>query len=132
TFLDETFQAGFPDLPRQIVDGRDWSENKPGELEVPGLSADRQVCRGVGTFDVTVGERTQRCLRVIECTLSERSMLIEAYMNGDGRSVLVRRYNGFQWQVTGGRDSWDVRLKGQPVLKINGVSFIHWYDCVFR
>jgi len=131
TFLDETFQAGFPDLPRRIVDAGEWSENEPGILEVPGLSADRQVCRGVGTFDVTVGERTERCIRVFECTLSERSMLIEAYLNREGRSVLVRRYNGFQWQVTGDRDPWNVRLQGQPVLKINGVSFIHWYDCVF-
>lgn len=132
TFLDETFQAGFPDLPRRIVDAGHWTEPEPGVLDVGDLASNRQVCWGAGTFDVTVGPRTERCMRVFECTLSERSMLIEAYVTAGGRTVLVRRYNGFQWRVTHGRASWDARLKGQPVLRINGISFIHWYDCVFR
>ncbi|MCD4653701.1 hypothetical protein K8T06_07165 [bacterium] len=131
SFLDEEFQSGFPDIPRQISDRKNWAKPEEDVMVVKELKTDRLVCWGAGTFNVTVGDNSIRCLRVMECTLSEKSMLIEAYVGEDGRTVLVRRYNGIQWQVKEDEKFWNERLPEQPILKINGISFVHWYDCLF-
>lgn len=130
TFLDDEFRAGFADMPRLIQDTGNWSEPAPGVMTVENQPLDQQICWGAGTFDVSIGETTVQCLRVMECTLSERSNLIEAYLNKSGRALLMRRYNGLSWQIKADQKSWDQRLPGQPILTINGVRFVHWYDCL--
>ena len=47
-------------------------------------------------FDVHIGERRFACLRVfdLEREASDRDVLVEAYVNLAGRTVLLRRYNG--------------------------------------
>ena len=51
---------------------------------------------GVGTYDVTIGGKTFRCLRVLEPDLDEPEggELSEVYVERGGRTVFHRRYDG--------------------------------------
>ena len=51
---------------------------------------------GAGTYDVTIGQNTFRCLRILEAALSEPEggELNEAYVELGGRTVFHRRYDG--------------------------------------
>jgi hypothetical protein len=51
---------------------------------------------GAGTYDVSIGEETFRCLRVLEPDISEPGggELTEAYVERGGRTVFHRRYDG--------------------------------------
>ena len=51
---------------------------------------------GAGTYDVTIGGKTFHCLRVLEPDLDEPEggELSEVYVEGGGRTVFHRRYDG--------------------------------------
>ena len=89
-------------------------------------------CIGAGAFTVTVGDNSFECLRVIDIyrEVDEKGQLMEAYLSQDGRSVLVRRYNGLRWHVDDGKPTWDEKLPDNDRLVIDGTAYVHWYDCL--
>jgi len=100
------------------------------------VDRERRLLAPVGAYDVRVGARARRCVRLIQPPL--RGDLVETYVNEAGRTVLFRRYNAApEWsrervkgpyQTTGAVE----RLKelGNRRLVYNGVEFYHWYDCL--
>jgi RNA polymerase sigma-70 factor (ECF subfamily) len=89
----------------------------------------------VGAYDVTIGGRKQRCLRVIDA--SPERTLVDAYINTDGRTVLFRRYNAAplwstskpgHWMQLGGVER--LAELGNHRIVFNGAEYYHWYDCV--
>ena len=77
------------------------------------------------------GERAFRCLRVIDVgPVSEEEVLIEAFVDERGRTVLARRYNGRLWAQSRYKTPWDERLPDALRIVIDGVTFVHWYDCL--
>lgn len=110
TFLDEGFEE-------------DWGGLVPRRIG-PETAA--------GAWEVTVGERSFRCLRVIDVGRppSETDVLIEAFLDERGRTVLARRYNGRDWARERHETPWDQRLPHAQRLQIDGATFVHWYDCV--
>jgi len=54
---------------------------------------------------------------------------VEAYLARSGRTVLFRRYNGRLWK-TKDKPPWDERFPDHNRVVINGVTFVHWYDCL--
>jgi len=130
SYLDEGFEERWgPPMIRRMSDQgvfvrqEDGSyalrEHGPGEI-------------GAGAFDVTIGERTFTCLRVIDVfgRVSEDCVVMEAFLTRDGRTVLCRRYNGLRWHRKEGEPGWDERLPTHQRLVINGVTYVHWYDCL--
>ena len=90
----------------------------------------------IGTYDVSVGETTQRCLRVIE-THSDCGILVDGYVRGDGRTVLFRRYNAAPYwsNKQPGRENWPGAVErlaalGNHRIVVDGVEYYHWYDCI--
>lgn len=93
--------------------------------------ADQPDSSVVGVWVVTVGERAFRCLRVIDVgPVSEEEVLIEAFVDERGRTVLARRYNGRLWAQSRYKTPWDERLPDALRIVIDGVTFVHWYDCL--
>lgn len=84
----------------------------------------------VGTALVRVGERQFSCLRVIgvdpepQCS----GVLFEAFITRQGRTVLLRRYNGTGWGCEEAAEPWDQRLPDNERLTVDGVEYIHWFD----
>jgi hypothetical protein len=94
TFLDEGFEyqwgASANPVRRLYDDGR-YRPRPDGSYETTNGAG-----LGAGTYDVTIGGKTFRCLRVLEPDLSEPGggELTEAYVERGGRTVFHRRYDG--------------------------------------
>jgi len=137
TFLDESWEHNFGSLDRLIED-KDYLTDRPdGTLErapdTPGMFAS-------GLFDLRIGEREFTCMRVFELEpdATEADTLVLAYLNREGRTVLFRRYNGNRWgkldhppHRTGGTEmTWAEDLPHAHRLAIDGVTFVHQWDCL--
>lgn len=137
TFLDE----GFDD---------DWGPATPRSLEDRGYlrqlgdgcfssAPDRPPVVAAGVFEVYIEERSFTCLRVFEAgpDATETDDLIEAYVTREGRTLLHRRYNGNRWakrdappQNWGRELTWMEDLPHARRIVIDGVTYVHWYDCL--
>jgi hypothetical protein len=94
TLLDEGFESqwGASDNPvRRLYDDGRYRLRPDGSYETTDGAG-----LGAGTYDVTIGGKTFRCLRVLEPDLSEPGggELTEAYVERGGRTVFHRRYDG--------------------------------------
>lgn len=129
TFLDDHFAEDFGARPRRFVAG-DYLRSKPdGRLErvdgTPEQFAD-------GVFNVRVGETAFRCTRVVEMPLSpaEWDVVIVAYVDGSGRTVLFRRYDDDRRKVPGESRPRGELLGHAERLIIDGNTYVHSYDYV--
>lgn len=92
TIGDDWFEELWgPDGERRIVDDGRYELQPDGSYkttEGQGL--------GAGTYDVTIGENTFHCLRVIEPDLEAEhgGEMCEVYIAQSGRTVFFRRYDG--------------------------------------
>jgi hypothetical protein len=81
---------------------------------------------GAGLWRVRIGEKAYRCLRVLD--LDEESarigILIEAFITEEGRTVMIRRYNGPHYKIDGVPSS--EALADSPALTVNGVPYRLW------
>lgn len=85
---------------------------------------------GAGTYDVTVGGRTFRCLRILEEDLGEPEggELTEAYVGCEsGRTVFHRRYDGRYYR---GGDLLE-KYPDHPRITIDGKVYVQC-DCTGR
>ena len=127
TFLDDHFAEDFGARPRRIVAGGYLMAKPGGRLErVDG--APEQFADGV--FNVRVGETTFRCTRVVEMPLSpaEWDVVIVAYVDGSGRTILFRRYDDERRKVPGESRSRREILAHADRLVIDGNTYLHSYD----
>lgn len=127
TFLDDHFAEDFGARPRRVVAGDYLRANPGGRLErvdgTPEQFAD-------GVFNVRLGETTFRCTRVVEMPLSpaEWDVVIVAYVDGSGRTVLFRRYDDERRKVPGESRSRREILAHADRLVIDGNTYMHSYD----
>lgn len=126
TFLDEQFYENWGHKVPRIwkLDGR-FQVVDENHL----VTSDAEKVAGVGYYDVTIGKRSFPCLRVLdtEWTTGIEGTLIEAYISREGRTVLLRRYNGEGWKPT---TNWLKQAENNHRLSLDGVEYVHWYDCI--
>jgi len=127
----------------------DWDEDRRGTPRRPGrlgllervgeeefVDPEERKLAPVGAYDLTVGDKPWRCLRIIQA-VPVQSHLVDAYINEQGRTVLFRRYNSLpRWSrerpgLENSRGAVE-RLAEAGSLRIvhNGLEYYHWYDCV--
>jgi RNA polymerase sigma factor (sigma-70 family) len=130
TYLDDGFDSdwGEPD-PRRLSDQGRFVEDGPGVYTQRPRAAGEI---GAGMFVVTVGEREFTCLRVLSVDPQPQpgGILMEVYLTKEGRTVLCRRYNERTWGSERGRPPWDEALPDHARLVVDGLTFVHWYDCL--
>lgn len=127
TLLDEGFEhdwgASLNPARRLYDDGR-YRLRPDGTYETT-----RGTGLGAGTYDVTIGGRTFRCLRVLEPDLGEPEggELTEAYVERGGRTVFHRRYDGRFYR---GGDLLE-QYPENPRITIDGNVYVQC-DCTGR
>lgn len=130
TSPDEEFAEnwGGP-VPRRLEDKGRFAEEAAGVLTQRERTAGEI---GAGMFTVQIGERQFTCLRVLDADPDPQpgSVLLEAYLTRKGRTLLCRRYNERSWGSASGRAPWDEALPANARLIVDGVTFVHWYDCL--
>lgn len=81
---------------------------------------------GAGTYDLTIGARAFRCLRVLDTFASppnEHGELIEAFIEPGGRTVFIRQYLGRHWGK--GQTDWAEKYPDNARLVIDGCVYVH-------
>lgn len=80
-----------------------------------------------GRFDVEICGKKYDTIAVME--LCEGIMTIH-YINDNGKTVLFRRYNLYNWKYDRYKYLWNDKLPESERFIINGELYIHWYDCI--
>lgn len=130
TFPDDDFEANWGGQePRTLEDKGRFIEEEAGVLTQRERMAGEI---GAGMFVVEIGERKFTCLRVISVDSDPKPgcVLLEVYLTKEGRTVLCRRYNERSWGSGWGRTPWDEAFPDHARLFVDGLTFVHWYDCL--
>ena len=129
TFLDEGFEQDWGACARRI-DAGEWLAaaadgsfgRRPG---IPAVFAD-------GVYAVHLGERSFTCTRVVEMEkdATELDVVVLAFVDANGRTLLFRRYDGNR-RVTGAESQRrEDLLPHADRLVIDGMTFVHSYDYI--
>lgn len=135
TLLDEGFDADWGESRRLIRHTGRFTAQPDGSYRQTGTPQPGETVEGMDICQVMIGNRAFTCLHVLDVSheFNEQSILMEGYLDRDGRTILCRRYNGRKWHVTAEgahRISWDERFPENQRFVIDGVTFVHWYDCL--
>ena len=81
-----------------------------------------------GRYTVQLNGRSYDTVAILEI---DTNVLTIAYVDQNGRTVLHRRYNRFDWNIERYKiSSWLEKLPDSEVLLVNGDKYVHWYDCI--
>lgn len=101
---------------------------KNGELYT---DAEGDVSDIVGRYTVHIGEKRYDTVRLVDIeVVGEEYMLVEYYLDRQGRTVLWRRFNRDDWKVERYGQPWSEKLPNNERLLLNGELYVHWYDCI--
>ena len=84
----------------------------------------------VGVSQVTIGERTWKCLKVVSGKAEPARTYAEWYVAETSRTVFFRRYNGPEYRKTPDQAHSFESLAGNMEVVIKGKTFRHFYDCI--
>jgi hypothetical protein len=84
----------------------------------------------IGRFDVAIGGKNYDTICIVDVESYNTGVLSETYLDSNGRTVLWRRFNRDDWHLDRYGKLWTKQLPGNERLTINGVTYVHWYDCV--
>jgi hypothetical protein len=134
TLLDEGFDENWGESQRRVRHTGRFAQQVDGSYvqNVDRLCPGDDV-EGMGVYEVTIGPRSFTCLRVLDVpqVFTEESILMEGFLTREGRTVLCRRYNGRLWLgPRPGTLPYDERYPTHNRIVIDGVTFVHWYDCL--
>ncbi len=130
TIGDEWFEDQWgPALKRRIVDDERYQLQPDGTYKLTDGTG-----FGAGTYDVTIGENTFHCLRVLDVDISNEhgGELAEVYIEKGGRTVFFRRYDG---RFLRGHDLVS-KFPNNIQIVINDVVYVHsnctgWFHDTF-
>lgn len=83
-----------------------------------------------GRYLVSIGGKTYDTLCVMDVECYEEGMASEQYLDEKGRTVLWRRFNRDDWAISRYQIPWTQKLPDNERITINGVPYVHWYDCI--
>ncbi len=90
----------------------------------------REVMDICGRARVTIAGKTYDTVCLMDVMAYEGHVAAEQFIDKNGRTVLWRRFNKNDWNVTKYGGLWSERLPENERLIINGEIFVHWYDCI--
>lgn len=135
TFLDEGWDQDFGVCDRKVPI-RSLPEARSGQTATETSKLQRLF--GDEAYELRIGDAEAiECMRVfdLESEPTDSDVLIEAYVNRAGRTVLARRYNGNRWakaegsnHFLGTKKTWKEEFPHSSRKTIDGVTFVHYED----
>lgn len=94
--------------------------------------SDKEILLGiVGRYTITINEKNYDTICVIDIEKNNcGAVALEQYIDKNGKTVLLRRYNQDNWAMNHYKKKWSELLPENEQLIINGETFVHWYDCI--
>lgn len=83
-----------------------------------------------GRCEVTLDGRVHDTVCIMDLGMYEEGMVSEQYLDREGHTVLWRRFNRDDWEISRYGQKWSELLPGNEQLTINGQMYVHWYDCL--
>lgn len=84
----------------------------------------------VSRCTVTIGGKSYDTVCVMDCETYDQGVVTEQYLDKNGRTVLWRRFNCDDWQFERCGKRWTELLPENERITVNGVTCVHWYDCI--
>ena len=86
----------------------------------------------VGRYTVTIGGKSYDtvCVWDVECYEYQNGVCSQQFLDQNGRTILWRRFNRDDWAYHHFRQRWTEKLPDNERIYINGVPYVHWYDCI--
>lgn len=84
----------------------------------------------VGRYSVTIGGKQFDTVCVMDIETYNPGVVSEQYLDKTGRTVLWRRFNRDDWAMERYGKRWSQALPENERILINGVTYVHWYDCI--
>ena len=84
----------------------------------------------VGRYAVTIQGKTYDTVCVMDCSTYVEGVASEQYLDQNGRTILWRRFNRDDWQMESYKRPWSQILPQNERLTVNGMTYVHWYDCI--
>ena len=92
------------------------------------FTVQKEECPDIfGRYKVTIGSRSYDTVALLEVCEGIMTIL---YINQNGRTVLFRRYNRYNWKTDRYKALWTEKLPNSEMLTVNGDVYVHWYDCI--
>ena len=92
------------------------------------ITVNKEECADIiGRYDIRIAARSFDTVALLE--ICEGIMTI-LYIDQNGRTVLFRRYNRFNWKTDRYKALWTEKLPNSEVLVVNNEKYVHWYDCI--
>ena len=92
------------------------------------FTVEKEECPDIfGRYKVTVGSHSYDTVALLEVCEGLMTIL---YIDQNGRTVLFRRYNRYDWKTDRYKALWTEKLPNSEMLTVNGDVYVHWYDCI--
>lgn len=82
----------------------------------------------IGRYNIEIAEKTYETVAMVQ--LTDDGIFVMQYLDKNGRTVLFRRFNRYDWKLERYSKSWLELLPDSERLIVNGEAFVHWYDCI--
>lgn len=84
----------------------------------------------VGRYTVATNGKIYDTVCVMDIEGPGCGVITEQFLDQAGRTILWRRYNRDDWAFDRYGKLWSEQLPENDRLTVNGVTYVHWYDCI--
>lgn len=84
----------------------------------------------VGRYTVEIAQKRYDTICVMDIETYNCGVVSEQFLDKNGRTILWRRYNRDDWAFERHNKKWSELLPENDRLCVNGVTYVHWYDCI--
>ena len=85
----------------------------------------------VGRCDLVLDGNRTDCIAVMDLSAYAEGVASLQFLNRDGRTLLWQRYNRDDWALDRYGRRWSELLPENERITVNGVTYVHWYDCFY-
>ena len=85
---------------------------------------------GIGRYTITIGGKSYDTVCVMDIETYNCGIVSEQFLDQNGKTILWRRFNRDDWAIDRYKKKWSEQLPDNEQLIINGITYVHWYDCI--
>ena len=100
--------------------------NSDGSISVNQKMTDTEDYDLIGRYTVKINSKAYDTVAMLQVC---DGLAVIQYLDANGRTVLWRRFNRFDWKRDRYGEAWTDKLPDSERILINGESYVHWYDC---
>jgi RNA polymerase sigma factor (sigma-70 family) len=89
-----------------------------------------QMTDVVGSYLVEMNGKNYETICLVDFEAYNNGVATEQFIDRNGRTVLWRRFNQDTWNLKPGQQRWSEKLPMNEKWLVNGLTYVHWYDCI--